>query len=370
MNGRLYAPVLHRFLQPDNYVQDPFNTQNFNRYGYVLNNPLLYTDPSGELAWFVPVIFAGVQLIGDLIRNEGKMNFGQIMLSLGQGALSGVLAGTGAGAITNAWTALVSAALSQVNIPIYSGNNFSFSISPSLYAGSNGVRLGVNLSAIGRLGNINVGVGYSLGRNFSATDLSGTMKEAAWSSIRSWQIGWSDGDYGLSYGRNTYGGNYAQTIGNVGFQIGKFSMSIENDFLVGKSEDMYRTAALTMNYQISDDFSLSAGFSIWTGIPNESGMYTHKGRDRSCYYSEKETPYSIRNGNLFFGGSYGGKTYLAGRNSENIRAFIQNGWHSAMGTKALKWFFGGASPHFEKMPYSSRFYGSYGTYFPFSSYRQ
>ena len=48
MNARLYDPVLHRFLQPDNFVQDPFNTQNFNRYGYVLNNPLLYIDPTGE----------------------------------------------------------------------------------------------------------------------------------------------------------------------------------------------------------------------------------------------------------------------------------------------------------------------------------
>jgi len=48
MNGRLYDPKLRRFLQPDNNVQDPFNTQNYNRYGYVLNNPLKYTDPSGE----------------------------------------------------------------------------------------------------------------------------------------------------------------------------------------------------------------------------------------------------------------------------------------------------------------------------------
>jgi hypothetical protein len=44
----IYDPKLHRFLQPDNYVQDPSNTQNYNRYGYVLNNPLKYTDPSGE----------------------------------------------------------------------------------------------------------------------------------------------------------------------------------------------------------------------------------------------------------------------------------------------------------------------------------
>ena len=48
MNARLYDPKLHRFLQPDNNIQDPFNTQNYNRYGYVVNNPLKYTDPSGE----------------------------------------------------------------------------------------------------------------------------------------------------------------------------------------------------------------------------------------------------------------------------------------------------------------------------------
>ncbi|MBC8883865.1 RHS repeat-associated core domain-containing protein [Flavobacterium piscinae] len=48
MNGRLYDAKVRRFLSPDNYIQDPSNTQNFNRYGYVLNNPLKYIDPSGE----------------------------------------------------------------------------------------------------------------------------------------------------------------------------------------------------------------------------------------------------------------------------------------------------------------------------------
>ncbi|MDA6071857.1 FG-GAP-like repeat-containing protein [Flavobacterium sp. AC] len=50
MNARLYDPMIHRFLQVDNIIQDPTNTQNYNQYGYVLNNPLLYTDPSGNLA--------------------------------------------------------------------------------------------------------------------------------------------------------------------------------------------------------------------------------------------------------------------------------------------------------------------------------
>ncbi len=49
MNGRMYDSQVGRFLSPDNYIQEPFNTQNYNRYGYVLNNPLMYTDPTGEL---------------------------------------------------------------------------------------------------------------------------------------------------------------------------------------------------------------------------------------------------------------------------------------------------------------------------------
>ncbi|MBX3707646.1 MAG: VCBS repeat-containing protein [Pseudomonadales bacterium] len=47
MNGRVYDPTLGRFLSPDPFVQDPSNTQSLNRYTYVFNNPLSYTDPSG-----------------------------------------------------------------------------------------------------------------------------------------------------------------------------------------------------------------------------------------------------------------------------------------------------------------------------------
>ncbi|WP_307810549.1 putative toxin [Gelidibacter salicanalis] len=61
MNGRLYDPIVHRFLMPDNFVQDPYSTQSYNRYGYVLNNPLLYSDPSGEI---IPLLIIGAALVG------------------------------------------------------------------------------------------------------------------------------------------------------------------------------------------------------------------------------------------------------------------------------------------------------------------
>lgn len=47
MNGRVYDPTLGRFLSPDPVVQSPYDGQNLNRYSYVINNPLRYTDPSG-----------------------------------------------------------------------------------------------------------------------------------------------------------------------------------------------------------------------------------------------------------------------------------------------------------------------------------
>jgi len=48
-NGRMYDPLVGRFLSADNYVQDPTNSQHYNRYSYGLNNPLKYNDPSGWL---------------------------------------------------------------------------------------------------------------------------------------------------------------------------------------------------------------------------------------------------------------------------------------------------------------------------------
>lgn len=47
MNGRVYDPVIGRFLSADPFVQDATNSQSLNRYSYVMNNPLSMTDPSG-----------------------------------------------------------------------------------------------------------------------------------------------------------------------------------------------------------------------------------------------------------------------------------------------------------------------------------
>ena len=52
MNGRIYDPKLGRFLQADPVIQFPNYSQSWNRYSYVLNNPLAYTDPSGYFIFY------------------------------------------------------------------------------------------------------------------------------------------------------------------------------------------------------------------------------------------------------------------------------------------------------------------------------
>ncbi|WLQ13235.1 FG-GAP-like repeat-containing protein [Hahella aquimaris] len=47
MGGRVYDPIIGRFLSADPIVQAPSMSQSFNRYSYVMNNPLSMTDPSG-----------------------------------------------------------------------------------------------------------------------------------------------------------------------------------------------------------------------------------------------------------------------------------------------------------------------------------
>ncbi len=47
MNGRIYDPNLGRFLSADPLIQSPYNSQSYNRYSYVMNNPLSLVDPSG-----------------------------------------------------------------------------------------------------------------------------------------------------------------------------------------------------------------------------------------------------------------------------------------------------------------------------------
>jgi len=47
-NARVYDSDIGRFLSADTLIQDPHDSQSYNRYSYARNNPLVFMDPSGH----------------------------------------------------------------------------------------------------------------------------------------------------------------------------------------------------------------------------------------------------------------------------------------------------------------------------------
>ncbi|TLX23684.1 type IV secretion protein Rhs [Chryseobacterium indologenes] len=131
MNGRLYDPLLRRFLNADENIQDPTNTQNYNKYGYVMNNPLMYNDPSGEFLMWLLGAFVGGYLNGVAANggqwNPGKWNWESTWSAvlggaIGGAAVSGALGNiaSNAGAIKSFLPGIVSGGLNSA----FNGGNF------------------------------------------------------------------------------------------------------------------------------------------------------------------------------------------------------------------------------------------------------
>jgi RHS repeat-associated protein len=93
--ARFYDPTLGRFLQPDPLVPEPGNPQALNRYAYVYNNPLRYTDPSGhwlETAWDILNIAWDIY---EVRRDPSLLNIGALVVDVGAAVLPFVPAGVG-----------------------------------------------------------------------------------------------------------------------------------------------------------------------------------------------------------------------------------------------------------------------------------
>lgn len=90
MNGRIYDPVLARMHSPDNVVSTPESTQAYNRYSYVHNNPLKYTDPDGNV--LVPVIAGmAVSILTNGLKNI--MHHRNFFDGVGKAAAFGAIGG-------------------------------------------------------------------------------------------------------------------------------------------------------------------------------------------------------------------------------------------------------------------------------------
>lgn len=197
MNGRLYDPVLGRFFSPDNYVQMPDNSQNFNRYSYCLNNPLKYTDPSGEIFGIDDWLVSSVAIGAFMGAMEAKMAGKTVWRGMLSGGLSSIAScgiggvfGHGVGSVGKELLRAGTHGLASGTLSLLNGDGFlpgtisgfsaslTGSLTQKLHINSIGVLAATSLS--GGLASVMVGGNYmcgsKIGLNIGTFNHSGGKK--------------------------------------------------------------------------------------------------------------------------------------------------------------------------------------------------
>lgn len=216
-NARYYDPELGRFTQPDTVVPELNNPQALNRYAYVLNNPLVYSDPTGHLAWFIPIIIGAV--VGAAV---GAATTGTV-----KGALLGALTGAIAGAAVAGGAALGAAAAKAIGI-------------------AKGIGIAVGTVAGGAVGGaINAAIS---GGNVGMGALTGAVSSA---------IGWG---VGQAFGAIPNGGNWATFAGAV--SGGALGGGVSAEIMGGNFAEgaAYGAAAAAAGWTMTQGISLEDGY--------------------------------------------------------------------------------------------------------------
>lgn len=322
MNGRMYDPVLGRMLSPDNYVVNPLYSQDYNRYTYARNNPLVYTDPDGNF-WHI-VIGAGIGGVFNLGLQAvlGNVNsFGDGLSAFGKGALAGGMSAIGCSScgagtlIFGATTAVGATYIPSYHISI--GSGFSLSVGGNVGFGSTGLFAGVNFGFNYNSEYFSVGVSHGIGVNVrdNVTGTSGWSSSTGAGLI----VGGNNARFGI-FTNSFAGRGLDQRTGTLYVESNGWSAAYENDWMLGlpiaDGGDRFRTAGVRI---AKEDFSL--GLNLFTGDP---GLRRREvtGSDIGAAYkgTYKEITEQYRLGALYFGN----RGYQIGWNSESIRNMFQN----------------------------------------------
>ena len=278
MNARLYDPYLGRFLSPDNYVQLPDFSQSFNRYSYCLNNPLKYTDLSGDNPIVIGMIIGTIvgAYVGGVATNKGELNplswnYGQIDTYLGffVGGVIGGVAGSVLGGSTM-WTtsfafstpyATIGTSITASTGSIGAGTDWKFDLHWTTAGGGGG--------SINNYGTPDKNVNNAINK---------ARKEEY--EYRQWFNDFNNMIGDISYGFNKYGPtlykDYARPINNVSTGInivlnyGDIPFKIANNSFY---DDDMRNLYINVMGDAGAYIGAFAGGTIMTGLFIESGSY-------------------------------------------------------------------------------------------------
>lgn len=312
MNGRLYDPITSSMLSPDNNIQMSDFTQNLNRYSYCYNNPLTYTDPSGNDALFYLLFCTDfgyeLQKYTSPVAFHVDLHLSSQQIGIGADCSVGIPKYT------------------PVSVRFHAGGTYYWQYYDNSYRGME-YRAGMEWCFLGYIG------------------ISGT---------------------------SFYQGNRKQTTNAIILGNPYWSIIYENDYMfhigdyllfdfAADGGDRYRSAAARIRIGL-----FQIGVNLYTGDPGvdskdrrtffdpdtESTYYNEEmgGRETYTIGANGENPDEFRAGVFYVG--YG--PFKVGVNSEQVRNTFQNRF-------AHDYLCKGDSPYFKVLDRPSEFYFYFGT---------
>ena len=342
MNARLYDPVLGRFASPDPYVQDPTLPQNFNRYSYCLNNPLLYCDQSGEWFGIDDLFIAAVGFVTGYLSNAittGNWGWSSVKSGLiGAGMCwlgyntAGLATGVINGETLNQAASIGLSALTSNIMPPFTFNiggvTIGISVNPLIGLGTGGFTYGAGLNVLASYKKLRIGCGFG-GGGYGFGDSNS-------SSYLGWNASATVDGYGSGYGK-TYYGEYVspngqplgkQTLGTIHAYLDEVSIAFSNDFL-GDGEDRWHSNAVEISWR---EFSIGTFVDTNDGKNDSNGIVKSKDDESPNLGPNRNNKGAWLVGNVHFaplwmGYRRGNSQYRLGYSHTNIQDYTQNFIH-------------------------------------------
>lgn len=341
MNARLYDPVLGRFLSPDPLVQSPDMSQNFNRYSYCVNNPLMFTDTTGEWFGIDDLIIGTVGFVAGYVSsglstgNWGWSSVKNGLAGAGMAWLGYNTGGLSTGSITGStWSysanicinSFANNVLPTMSIPI--NNHLAFSLSPTFGLGTDGFMAGAMAS---------------LGMSFG--DISVNLSSGVTNSFSGWNATASYNGWGLGFGKTYYSkevvrGNILgkQTVGTISALFPGGSFRLSNDMFGKKHFDRWRTSAAELaigRFSIGTYVTTNWGKHESELIGNYNSRYDGEdpllGYNKDRFVNDPNSK-AWKEGNIYsapfwIGYSHNGNVYRIGYSHQYVQSLTQNAVH-------------------------------------------